>query len=1217
MFSTIFNFEFKRWLKNPTFYIFIFLFFIMSGFIAAVSFGVFDSITASRGSNTMANSPIALSGFVNGMNYLIYFLLPIIIGSSVYRDFRYNMHTILFSYPFTKWDYIGGKFLSSLLIVILITFSIMAGITVASVLPWVNHDLLVPFNGLAYAQIYLTYVIPNLFFFGVIVFALVTITRNISVGFIGVIVLILVTTLLGSFTRDIDNRYLVALLEPFGEEALSYYTKYWTVAEQNNNLLPFKEIIIYNRLIWLGISTLVLGLLYRYFSFTQTALTIGKSKKNDRVTKNNFGGITQIELPSVKYNYSTWQNLKTMWSLSNFDFKFIIKNWAFLIISFVGLLVLLLISMTAGQVFGTKTYPVTWQMLMLPGTFFSLFINVLTFLFAGMLIQRGDTSRMGHLIDVTPIPNWTLLCSKFIALIKMQIVLLLIIVIAGVSIQTFHGYYNFELGHYFFELYGLKLINFIVWAFLAVFIQTIFKNYLLGFFVLLVLSIGIQFLPMLGIEQAVFNFNSGSGYDYSDMNGYGNDITLYYIYKIYWSLFGVFLFCLALLFWKRGIPMSAKEQFANAKKRFNATFASLFAISLIGFFSIGSYIYYVNNIENERYSEKESEQQAVDWEKKYKKFEHYAQPRITDIKVDLDIFPKTRDFKAKGSYWLKNKTSKTIDSLFLNYNGYETQLKFVSEATLVSEDTLFNFNIYKLKTALKPGDSIQMNWEISNKPNTILRDNSPVLANGTFINNGIFPSIGYSSGGELIDDKTREKYGLKPKERMAKATDSVARMNNYISNDADWVSFETTVSTSDDQIAIAPGYLEKEWTDNGRKYFHYKMDRPMLNFYAYQSARYEVRKDKWNDVNIEIYYHKGHEYNLDRMVKAVKKSLDYYTKNFSPYQHKQARIIEFPRTGGGFAQSFANTIPFSEGIGFIADVDDEDVDAVDYPFSVTSHEMAHQWWAHQVIGANVQGATLMSESLSEYSSLKVLEKEYGKSQMRMFLKDALDNYLMGRTFESKREQPLMFNENQQYIHYNKGSLVLYALSNYIGEKKMNNALQSYIKKVAFQEPPYTNSIEFVSYLDQATPDSLKYLINDMFKTITLYDNGVKKVTSKKLENGKYEVTIEANISKYRSDEKGERIFTDKLGKTLTYKAPGEKDAIESLPLKDYIEIGIFTNKVDTKSKAKEKVLYLEKRKVTKINNKFVIIVDEKPTEVGVDPYNKLIDTDSNDNRKSL
>jgi len=451
---------------------------------------------------------------------------------------------------------------------------------------------------------------------------------------------------------------------------------------------------------------------------------------------------------------------------------------------------------------------------------------------------------------------------------------------------------------------------------------------------------------------------------------------------------------------------------------------------------------------------------------------------------------------------------------------------------------------------------------------------------------------------------------------MPSPTDSIARKNTYISNDSDWVTFETTVSTAGDQTAIAPGYLTKKWSKDGRNYFHYKMDRPMLNFYAFNSGKYEVKKDKWNDVNIEIYYHKGHDYNVDRMISGVKKSLDYYTKNFSPYQHKQVRIIEFPRTGGGFAQSFANTIPFSEAIGFIAAVDDEDKDAVDFPFSVTSHEVAHQWWAHQVIGANVQGATLLSESLSEYSSLKVLEHTYGKSQMRKFLKDALDSYLQGRTFEEKKEQPLMYNENQQYIHYNKGSLVLYALSDFIGEKKMNDALKNYISKVAYQEAPYTNSIELVNELRAATPDSLQYVINDMFETITLYDNRIEDVTSKKLPNGKYEVKINFEVAKYKANDDGKRVFKDKNGKTLTYKKKGEKYAIESYPLNDYVEIGIFGEQT-IKDKKTEKELYLKKVKVNKIDNSVTIIVNENPIEVGVDPYNKLIDTQSDDNRRKI
>jgi ABC-2 type transport system permease protein len=261
----------------------------------------------------------------------------------------------------------------------------------------------------------------------------------------------------------------------------------------------------------------------------------------------------------------------------------------------------------------------------------------------------------------------------------------------------------------------------------------------------------------------------------------------------------------------------------------------------------------------------------------------------------------------------------------------------------------------------------------------------------------------------------------------------------------------------------------------------------------------------------------------------------------------------------------------------------------------------------------VQGATLLSESLSEYSSLKVLEHTYGKTQMRKFLKDALDSYLQGRTFENKKEQPLMYNENQQYIHYNKGSLVLYALSDYIGEKNMNNALKRYIQKVAFQEAPYTNSIELVQELDAATPDSLKYLIHDMFETITLYENRVEKATAKKLPNGTYEVKIDFTVSKYKANDDGKRLFKDKTGRTLTYKKKDSKYAIESYPLNDYVEIGVFSEQT-VKGKKKDKELYLKKVKIDKINNSVTVIVKEKPLEVGVDPYNKLIDTQSDDNR---
>ena len=181
---------------------------------------------------------------------------------------------------------------------------------------------------------------------------------------------------------------------------------------------------------------------------------------------------------------------------------------------------------------------------------------------------------------------------------------------------------------------------------------------------------------------------------------------------------------------------------------------------------------------------------------------------------------------------------------------------------------------------------------------------------------------------------------------------------------------------------------------------------------------------------------------------------------------------------------------------------------------------------------------------------------------------------------------------------------------------MNDALKEYIKKVAYQEAPYTNSIELVAQLKAVTPDSLHYVINDMFETITLYDNKVSKATSKKLSNGKYQVYIEFQVSKYKADDTGKRIYKDKNGKTLSYIKKGDSFAIESYPLADYVEIGIFSEQTK-KGKKSDKELYLKKIKINKINNSISIIINEKPTVVGVDPYNKLIDTQSDDNRRKL
>lgn len=1216
MFTTIFKQEMNYWLKKPATYIYVGIFLLLSIFLASATAGIFDGLSVTTGSSKIVNSPAGISGLLNGLTTFIFFLFPSIIGVSVYRDYKSEMHTILYSYPFTKASYLFAKFFSSFLIVMMIVLIIAFGMFIGFRLPGTNSEIVGSFQIMAYVQAYFVYIIPNVLLFGAIVFGVVTFTRNIAAGFITVILLMFIQGLTEGLLGEEENRFIAALVDPFGSAATNYYTRYWTVAEQNELFLPIKGLIIYNRLLWLGVATVVFGLVFKLFTFSQNALSFSFRKtKGESIRKSNFGGITRINLPKVSYDFSFVQNLKTMWKLSNIDFKYIVKSWAFISIVLVGLIIVLITLSQVGQIFGTKTLPATWKMLRGAGGAFSLSINIITFLYAGMLLHRAKIARVNHLVDVTPIPNWALLVSKLIALLKMQVVLLFVVMLSGVIFQVYSGFYNFEFGHYLFQLFALNFVHFVIWALLSLFIQTLIGNPYLGLFILLVISIGMPFLSLAGIEQAIFKYNDAPGSRFSDMNGYGATIYRYMIHKIYWLTNGILFLIAAGLFWVRGIPNSFSERISIAGKRFKGQTAIAFVVLLFTFFGLGFSIYKENNIDNTRMSRKEREKGQVEWEKSYKKYQNYAQPRIVAVNVNVDIYPKQLNFEASGTYKMINKTNSVIDSLFLNHNSYINTFTFDKENTLVLEDTIQNFDVYQLKTPLQPGDSLELSFTVKNKPNTRLRKASPVIENGTFINNmQLFPSFGYSGQGELTDDKTRKKFGLPKNDLKPHPTDSTALGDTYISKDADWIDFEATVSTSEDQIAIAPGYLQKEWVKDGRKYFHYKMDSKILNFYAFNSARYEVKRDKWNDVNLEIYYHKSHTYNLDRMMKGMKASLAYNSENFSPYQHKQLRIVEFP--SGGFAQSFPNTIPFAGDVGFIADVDDTEEGGVDYPFAITVHEVAHQWWAHQVIGADVLGATMLSESLSEYVSLKVLEHQQGKSKMRKFLKKALDDYLTQRTFERKREKALMYNDGQGYIRYQKGSLVFYTLSDYIGEKNLNNALKKYVEKVQFQDAPYTTSVDMVNFIREATPDSLQYIIKDMFETITLYRNRIVDVKSTELDNGKYQVDIEFNVSKYRNDEKGKRYYGEQVGDTLTYKTEKMRKPILSAPLADYIDIGVFgEEKVDGKKKEIE--LYFKKHKITSINNKITIIVDQKPVEVGVDPYNKLIDTQSDDNRRKL
>ena len=1211
MLAEILRFELRYQLRQPVFLLAA-AFFFLTAFLAVTTDAVV--IGGSIG-NVDRNAPFVILQLLLVMSLLGVFVTTAFVASPVLRDHETGTHELFFTTPIRKRDYLVGRFVGALVVALAVFVPVALAVLLGSLMPWLEPERVGPFRAGPYLQGLLIFVVPNVLFTGSLQFALATATRSLVATYAGVVGLFVAYGVAGNLLADVENETLASMLDPFGGGAFGTATRYWTVAERNTMLLPLDGALLANRLVVLGLAVLVFTAAYRRFSFTVVERRPGRrwwwrrreprpadagAPSGDEAVAPRAGGAAApvsaaVPVPTAPSGSMTlrFSGLRQLARQTRMEVAGVVRSTAFLVILAFGVLNMLGNSSVVDRMFGTPVYPVTHLMIsILQGGV--LFVLIIVTFYSGELVWRERTARVHELFDALPMPNWALWGAKLIALAVIVAALMLVSMLTGMGIQAWRGYYDFEVGLY---LRGLVLAGgfpFLFAAVVALFLQVAANNRYLGYLLMILYFISVPVLAAWDFDHRLYQLGGAPGAPYSDMNGFGHFVQPLVWFSLYWTLGAGMLSVLVHLLWVRGVAGGLRDRLHVARQRFTPAVRATAGAFALGFVATGAYIFYNTNVLNEYVPGDLREERLARYERQYKQYESLPQPKITALYAEVDIYPERRAVDIRGRYTLRNPGEAPVDALHLSINP-ELIVRSIAAPGLrlaLDDDTL-GYRIYDLDAPLAPGASMELGFEVAiENPGFVnTGSNTSVVANGTFFNNFAYlPRIGYARAVELVDPNDRRRLGLAPIQRMPSLDDAAARRHHYITPESDWIDFETVVSTSADQIALAPGYLQREWTEDGRRFFHYEMDAPILGLVAWLSADWEVARDRWNDVAIEVYHHHAHTYNVERMIDAVKKSLDYLTSQFSPYQHRQIRIVEFPRYSR-FAQSLPNTIPFSESIGFIARLDEDDEDAIDYPFYVTAHEVAHQWWAHQVIGGRVQGATVLSETMSQYVALMIMEREYGREQMRRFLKYELDSYLSQRGGELIEELPLLRVENQGYIHYRKGSLVMYALRDYVGEEALNAALRRYVEAVRFQEPPYTYSREFLSFVREAVPPELEYVIEDLFETITLYENRLVDATYEPAPGGGYLVRLEVEAKKYRAD--GQGVETE-------------------IPVDDWIDLAVFGDR-EPGASPEGKLLALEKRRIDAGEAVFELVVDEEPRRAGIDPFTKLIDRNPDDN----
>ena len=1196
---TIAGFEFRSRLKLVSTWIYFLVFFCLALLWIAAAGGLFKDANISFGSGKVAvNSPFALAQTVAILGMFGITVMAAIMGRAVQQDVEYRTQSFFFTAPIGKLEYLGGRFVGAFGVLLVVFASVGLGAFVATLLPGMDAERLGPNRWAAYLLPYATVLLPNALVIGAVFFSLAAATKKMLPVYIGSVLALIGWLISVQLLRDADNRTLAALVDPFGLRAVGTLTDYWTISERNLKLVSLEGVLLWNRLLWLGVGTVVVALCFWRFSFAEAAIA-RPGKRGKAVVDPADAAPTISDRPAVRVRATAaraapaaaWRLLPhRIW----LEFRETTKNIYFGVLVLAGLLFLVFASTTVGDIYGTSTWPLTFQMLgLLSGTFAAFMLIIIAF-YAGELVWRERDNRLDQISDALPTPTWLPLVSKLGALMLVPAVLQLVLMLCGMAIQAFKGYTRFEPGLYLYDLFTIDLVNYWLVCALAIAVHAIVDNKYVGHFVVVVYYVLLLFASQLGLEHNLYKFGSVPAAIYSDMNGYGHFLLRVRAFQAYWGAASLLLLVAAFLFWTRGTASSWRERLASAKERVSGGTLGVGGVALLAFVALGGYIFWNTNVLNRYETNTGRQALQVEYEKRYKPTAAEPQPKITAVTLAVDLFPSEQRVRMKGRYALENKSGKPVTNVHLAFAPAAKltihQLDFGVPSRLEKDDVELGIRVYRLEAPLAPGarTTLAFDVELPTRGFSNEGSNTAVVYNGSFINGlAVLPLIGYQERGELERDQDRKKFGLAPKERMRDRDDPAGLQVNGLMGSADFIDYEATVSTEPDQIAISPGYLQREWSEGGRRYFHYRMDAPIMNFYAFQSARYAVKKDVWagpaGPVAIEIYYQPGHEFDLDSMNLSTKDALAYCSAAFGPFQYRQFRIVEFPRYES-FAQSFPNTIPYSEAIGFIARVRPDDPKDIDYPYYVTAHEAAHQWWGHQVMGGDVQGSSMLVESLAQYSALMVMKKKFGAAKMRRFLAYELNNYLRGRAFEQKKELPLSRVENQPYIHYNKGSLVFYALQDYIGEDKLNQAIRAFRDAHAFKGPPYPSSGELVARIREVTPPEMQYLVDDLFEKIVVYDNRTVSATMKPLAGGKWEVTMKV-VAKKR--------IADALGK--------ESD----VPLDDLIDIGVIDANGDA--------IAVERKRIKAEEASFTMTVDKRPAKAGIDPLNKLIDRKPGDN----
>ena len=1131
------------------------------------------------------------------------------------RDVQARMEPLLYTTPVARSAYLGGRFLSAFTLFALLLALVPLVLSLGRFLPGADPAHFGPFRPGSYLHAYLIVALPNAFVATSLLFSLVILTRRAMTAYLGGAALFFNTMVQDEIVATALGRWdLAKLFDAFGFLAIRAVWRSWTTLQRNTLPIELEGALLANRLLWIAVSLAALTLVYARFRMAHHAPAVGWWWRRRTVAA---AGDVQTKAwaaplaPSrVRGTFDRTTRARQLLAIALRSYREMITSRAALILPAVGLLLLQITPELMEVALGTPGRPATVRLAALytKGSTLGIIVGALIAFFAGQLVWRERDAREHDITDAAPVPDAVSFAGKFAGLALLLATLQAVQVAAGIIAQVAYGYDDHQPLLFLQALFGFELVDYVLFAALAMAVHVVVnQKYLATAIVVLAWMFG-DHAADLGIEHKLLIFGSDPGLRYSDMSGFSGSVVPWLWFKLYWLGWALLFVLLARVFWVRGHERAGRRVFGSSsgvphprnaeepRTPRNRLKWRLAAIAFTLILGAGGFVFYNTNVLNEYVSGEEATWRSAEYERRYGRYAGLAQPLVAATKLHIELHPAVGRADVRGTYRLENRSGRAIDSIHLvtHRTVPVTAVAFdrPSRAALVDED--LGYRIYTLARPLAAGDSLRLDFQvrIARRGFTNSGISSAVTENGTFLEHRPdgggrtwLPAVGYRRGVELDDRGDRKAHGLPPRPAMRPLHDAGGR---YDERGIEQIELETIIGTDRDQVAVAPGSLRRSWSERGRRYFHYATDAPIRNGYPILSARYAVHRSPVNGIDVEVLHDPKHAWNAERFARAARASLDYYSREFGPYPHRQLRLVEFPATGGNRMTGHPATIVWSEAFAYAQP--EEDGRKIDFPSAVVAHEVAHQWWGNQLVPARVEGAPLLSESLAWYSAMRVVEETFGREHFDRTMAVMRASYLAPN---ATPEVPLL-RANDWLAVYRTGALAMHVLREAIGEERVNDALRRLLEEYRSGKPPFPTSLDLYRHLRAVTPADTQPLLKDLFEEVTFWDLRMKSARAEPAGGGAYRVTLEIEAYKLKAGSGGRE---------------------HRVPLHDTIEVAVFAAGGDGEDRGAP--LYRQKHRIRSGEQTIAVHVAQLPASAGIDPAHALLDRKRDDNLKEV